>query len=44
MVDNRCVSCGDIIPEGIEICWACEHGHTPDKIKEKKEKENDGEV
>jgi len=22
---DRCVSCGDIIPEGRQICWKCEH-------------------
>lgn len=22
---DRCVSCGDIIPEGRQICWKCEY-------------------
>lgn len=22
---NRCVCCGEIIPEGRMICWICEH-------------------
>ena len=25
MVDT-CIFCGEIIPEGHMICWACEHG------------------
>ena len=25
MSENRCISCGDIIPEGRQICWKCEH-------------------
>lgn len=24
---NRCVCCGDEIPEGRTVCWACEHGY-----------------
>lgn len=24
--DNTCVCCGDIVPEGRMVCWACEHG------------------
>lgn len=23
--NNTCVCCGDIIPEGIMVCWKCEH-------------------
>lgn len=26
--DNRCVCCGEIIPEGRMICWGCEKGHS----------------
>lgn len=22
--DNRCVMCGEIIPEGRQVCWICE--------------------
>lgn len=24
---NRCVCCGEEIPEGRTVCWRCEHGH-----------------
>lgn len=27
MSENRCVCCGDIIPEGRQICPACEKGY-----------------
>lgn len=26
--DNRCLYCGKIIPEGWQLCWACEFKHT----------------
>lgn len=35
MNENRCVCCGEIIPEGRQICWKCERKG----IKE--DKEND---
>lgn len=44
MNEHRCVSCGDIIPQGREICWACEHGYTPDKKENCKEIINDTRV
>ena len=25
MRDNRCVCCGDVIPEGRQVCYRCEH-------------------
>lgn len=25
MNENRCVCCGEIIPEGKMVCWNCEH-------------------
>ena len=25
MNENRCVSCGEIIPEGRQVCYTCEH-------------------
>lgn len=37
MINNICMCCGEIIPEGREICWSCEHGYTPNK-KEEEEK------
>lgn len=24
-MNNHCISCGDLIPEGRQICWRCEH-------------------
>ena len=28
MYENKCVCCGEIIPEGMQVCWSCEHGLT----------------
>jgi predicted nucleic acid-binding Zn ribbon protein len=28
MSEDRCVCCGDIIPEGQQVCWQCEHEET----------------
>lgn len=25
MNENRCVCCGSIIPEGMQVCWTCEN-------------------
>lgn len=25
MAENRCISCGEIIPEGRMVCWSCEN-------------------
>ena len=25
MNDNRCICCGEIIAEGRQVCWICEH-------------------
>ena len=25
MNENRCVCCDEIIPEGRQVCWSCEH-------------------
>lgn len=25
MSEDRCVVCGEIVPEGRQICWKCEH-------------------
>ena len=35
---SRCVSCGDIVPEGRQVCWACEHGNTPEVRKKENKK------
>lgn len=40
MNEHRCAVCGAIIPQGRDVCWSCEHGHTPE-IKENEEKENE---
>ena len=26
-MENFCLCCGEIIPEGRQVCWACEHGY-----------------
>ena len=26
-MDNRCVCCGVVIPEGRQVCFDCEHKH-----------------
>lgn len=31
MDDNRCVSCGTIIPEGQQVCVDCLHSHRHDQ-------------
>jgi predicted amidophosphoribosyltransferase len=28
MTENTCVCCGEIIPEGRQVCWNCEHRTT----------------
>lgn len=39
MSENRCVSCGDIIPEGIQYCKKCFEGTSAEKeIKRLKNK------
>lgn len=25
-MEDRCICCGEIIPEGRQVCWACERG------------------
>lgn len=32
MVQNRCVACGRIIPEGRQICLQCEYGNDFQKM------------
>lgn len=32
-MENRCVSCGAIIPEGRQVCPACLAGFTPETFK-----------
>lgn len=33
-MSDRCVCCGDLVPEGKQCCWACEHGYTPKPKRE----------
>ena len=30
MAENRCISCGEIIPEGALTCYKCEHAVNQD--------------
>ena len=25
MVEERCICCGEIVPEGRQVCWGCEY-------------------
>ena len=25
-MEDRCIACGEIIPEGRQVCWTCEEG------------------
>ena len=25
MNEERCICCGEVIPEGRQVCWSCEH-------------------
>lgn len=41
-MDNTCVCCGAVIPEGRMICWACENGQgvSPERTNDMKETMN----
>ena len=41
-MDNTCVCCGAVIPEGRMICWACENGKgvSPERTNDMKETMN----
>lgn len=41
-MDNTCVCCGAVIPEGQMICWACENGKgkSPERTNDMKETMN----
>ena len=30
-MEDRCICCGEIIPEGRQVCWTCEKGEKYDK-------------
>jgi predicted nucleic acid-binding Zn ribbon protein len=39
MSENRCASCGDVIPEGTQVCYTClDSVLHPDKKKKPKAK------
>lgn len=31
MNEDKCVCCGNIVPEGRQVCWLCEHNVMEDK-------------
>lgn len=33
-MENRCIYCGDIIPEGKLVCWQCEHEILSEEVSE----------
>lgn len=41
-MDNTCVCCGAVIPEGRMVCWACENrqGVSPERTNDMKETMN----
>lgn len=36
-MENRCVVCGAIIPEGRQVCPNCEDGNVPERDEETEE-------
>lgn len=28
VMDNTCIFCGEVIPEGRMVCWGCERGYS----------------
>ena len=40
MDEDKCVVCGDIVPEGRMICYGCEHPIKPDFNKNNEENYN----
>ena len=41
-MDNTCVCCGAVVPEGRMVCWACENrqGVSPERTNDMKETMN----
>ena len=39
-MENRCVICGEIIPEGRQICLNCEKGYLPSPELDEKERDD----
>ena len=37
IMENRCIVCGEIIPEGREVCPNCEAGQKPEQEHEDNE-------
>ena len=40
MSENRCVICGDIIPEGRQVCPTCESGHRVNRDVPERERQS----
>lgn len=40
-MENRCVACGRIIPEGRQVCINCEKGYLPDRDDEREDEEKE---
>lgn len=38
-MDNKCICCGEIIPEGRQVCWKCEHKEVNNKERENSKNE-----
>ena len=41
-MENRCVCCGAVVPEGRMVCWSCENrqGVSPERTNDMKETMN----
>ena len=37
-MENRCVCCGEIIPEGIQVCPNCDNGKPISSVRQRGEK------
>lgn len=42
MSDNRCVCCGEVIPEGVQVCPICKDAAMLDVFKEVRENADTG--
>ena len=40
MSENRCVCCGEVIPEGKMVCWECEHKEDKNEQNREDQKNN----
>ncbi len=39
---DLCICCGEPVPEGRMVCYACETGYTPTPVVRKPEKQKNG--